>query len=126
MLSEFASLLQPARIALIAACLLLPTAASTEEQNIMDDKTLFMTITVQLKKADAEIAAQNWETANELIKQALTELDDRYVRSDVIDDSGMKLIAANIQEREGKLDNAVRSRRRTLAGRLELLKSKIQ
>jgi len=98
----------------------------SNNQIVMDDKTLYITIKVQLEKADAEITAQNWEAANKLLKQALVELGDRYTRSDTIDDSGMKLIAAELQEREGKPDNAAHVRRRILAERLEMLRSKIK
>ena len=101
-------------------------ATQMEGQAIMNDKKLFMTISAQLEKIDAEIAAQNWEAANKLLKQALAELGDRYTRSDTIDDSGMKLIAAELQEREGRLDNAAHVRRRILAERLEMLRSKIK
>jgi len=90
----------------------------------MNDKNLFMTISAQLEKIDAKITTQNWEAANKLLKQALAELGDRYTRSDTIDDSDMKLIAADIQEREGRPDNAAHVRRRILAERLELLGSK--
>jgi len=90
----------------------------------MDNKTLVITIQIRLEKADAEMAAQNWKEANKLLKQALVELGDRYVRSDTIDDSGMKLIDADILEEEGKIDRAARVRRRILAERLEMLKSK--
>ncbi|MDR2881503.1 MAG: hypothetical protein LBV29_06345 [Azoarcus sp.] len=96
------------------------------DQPIVDDKTLFISIKAQLEKVDTEIAAQNWEAASRLIRQALAELGDRYTRSDTIDDSDMKLIAADIQEKEGRLDNAANVRRRILAGRLEMLRSKIE
>jgi len=56
----------------------------------------------------------------------LVELGDRYTRSDTIDDSGMKLIAADNQEKGGSPDNAAHVRRRILAERLEMLKSKIK
>jgi hypothetical protein len=92
----------------------------------MEDRLCLMVIDAQLTKADAEIAAQNWETANKLLKQALAELGDRYVCPDVIDDTGMKLMAADLQEKEGKLDNAAHVRRRMLADRLEMLRSKTE
>jgi hypothetical protein len=98
----------------------------SNNQAILDDETLFITAKAQLEKADAEIAAQNWEAANKLIKQALAEVGDRYVRSDTIDETGMKLIAADSQEKEGRLDNAVRVRRKMLASRLEMLGRKIR
>jgi len=81
-------------------------------------------LTLQLEKIDAEIAVQNWEEANQQLKQALAELGDRYVCDDTIDDSDMKLLAADLQEKEGKSNNAATVRRRILAERLEMLKRK--
>jgi len=93
---------------------------------VMDDKTLYITIKAQLEKADAEIAVQNWEAANKLIKQALDELGDRYYCLEVEDDTGLKLIAADNQEKGGRPDNAAHVRRSMLAERLEMLRSKIK
>jgi hypothetical protein len=89
-----------------------------------EDKTLLKVLHAQLEKADAAIAAQLWEAADELIRQALAELGDRYVCPGTIDETGMKLIAADLQEREGKLDEAVRVRRKMLVARLEMLRGK--
>ena len=89
-----------------------------------DDKTLLKEIHAQLEKADAAIAAQHWEGADKLIRQALAELGDRYVCPGTLDETGMKLIAADLQEREGKLDEAVRMRRKMLVARLEMLRGK--
>jgi hypothetical protein len=96
----------------------------SDKQIIIDNATLFKIIKASLEKADAEIAAQNWETANELLKHTLAELDDRYVCLGAIDETGMKLITADLQEREGKLDNAARVRRKMLAARLEMFGKK--
>ena len=93
-------------------------------QIIIDDKTLLKVIHAQLENADAAIAAQHWEGADKLIRQALAELGDRYVCPGTIDETDMKLIAADLREREGKFDNAVRVRRKMLAARLEMLRGK--
>ena len=93
-------------------------------QIIIDDETLLKTINAQIEKSDVEIAAQNRKAADSLLKHALAELGDRYVCPGVIDETGMKLVAADLQEREGKLDNAVRVRRKMLAARLEIFRSK--
>ena len=119
-------------IVLVAVCI---TPANTacvecvvevEEETILDDKTLLMAIEAQMEKADAEIAEQNWETANQILQKALAELGRRYYRSDIIDDSGMRIIATDLLEKEGKLGDAARGRRETLAVRLERFRSKIQ
>ena len=98
----------------------------SNNQIVMNDKTLYTVIKAQLEKADVEIAAQNWEVANKIIKQAMGELGDHYYCPEIEDDTGLKLIEADIFEKEGKLDNAVRARRRILASRLEMLRSKIK
>jgi len=99
----------------------------TDNQAVMDDKTLYIAIKARLEKADVEIAAQNWESANGLVKQALAELGDRYSSPSLRDDSGMSLVIAEVQEKkEGKLDSAVHLRRDILAERLERLRSKIR
>ena len=89
-----------------------------------EDKTLLKVLHAQLEKADAAIAAQLWEAADELIRHALAELGDRYVCHDTIDETGMKLIVADLREKEGRLDNAVRVRRSMFAARLEMLRGK--
>lgn len=90
------------------------------------EKALLEKLTLQLEQADAEIAAQNWEAANKLLLQALDELGYRYLRSDIDDNSDMKLIEADIFEEAGRLDDAVRARRGILAERLEMFRGKIQ
>jgi hypothetical protein len=103
------------------------TVEINNNQNNMDDKTLFAKIKVLIEKADTERLAQNWKEANELLKQALAELGYRYMRENLRDDSGYRLVAADIQEFvEGKLDSAVRERRNVLVERLKLLERKIK
>lgn len=97
----------------------------SDNQTNVDDKMLFMKLQAQLEKADAERLTQNLEEANKLLKQALVELDYRYLHPSVFDDSGLKLIAVDIQEIEGNLNDAVRLRRRILANRLESLRRKM-
>jgi len=113
------------------ACLLLSCCHEKENKMcasplVKEDKMLHEKLTLQLEKIDAEIAVQNWEEANQQLKQALAELGDRYVCDDTIDDSDMKLLAADLQEKEGKSNNAATVRRRILAERLDMLKRKIR
>jgi len=111
----------------IVAHLPVTSCYQEKESKMADDKTLLLTTEAQLEKADAEMAVQNWEATNKLLKQALDKLGNRYICAghNVIDESGMKLIAADIQEKEGKLDNAAHVRRRILIIRLEKLRIKI-
>ena len=93
----------------------------------MDDKTLFIKTQGAFEKADVERLAQNWEVANNLLKQALDELGRRYARPSIIvlDDSGMYIAKANGLEREGKLAEAVNERRGILESRMEQLRLKV-
>jgi len=109
-------------IALCGIALLLAIVAVASGR--ADDKTLLATLQAKLEKADAEIAKQDWKAANELLNEALTDLGNRYYDPNVIDDSGMHLVAANMQEKEGKPDNAARNRRRILDSRMEMLREK--
>ena len=109
------------------ACVLLSCCHAKENKTMNNsDQMLLTNLTLQLEKADADIAAQNWEAANQQLTQALAELGSRYALPHTIDESGMKLIAANLQEKEGKPDNAARVRRKIFAERLEMFKSKTQ
>ena len=96
------------------------------DQPSKDDKTLLAEIQIQLEKADAEIEAKNWKLADELLKQALAELSDRYRSFNIRDDSGIRLVEAMIYEEEDKLDEAVQKRRIAVVERLEMFKKKIQ
>ena len=97
-----------------------------KDQTNIDDKILLIKIKEQLEKSDEERFEGNWKEANELLLQALAELGGRYYHpSSGTDDTGLKLIAANNQDKEGKLENAVRMRRRILSSRLDALRRKI-
>lgn len=80
---------------------------------------------VESLKADAEAAMRRhqWPSANLKLKAAIATLGDAYVQDDVADDTGMKLVTADIQEKEGRMSNAVIVRYMVLNARLALLKS---
>jgi len=96
------------------------------DQPVKDDKTLLIEIQTLLEKADAEIETKNWKLADDLLKQALAELSDRYLSFNMREDSGIRLVEAMIYEEEGKLGDAVQKRRIAVAERLEMLIKKIQ
>jgi len=93
----------------------------------MDDKTHFIETKGLLEKADVEINTQNWKAADELLQQALAGIRVRYDYTNRVSDSiSLKLVIAMRIEEEGRLDDAVRERRKILAERLEILTSKIK
>ena len=95
----------------------------SDNQIILDDKTLFIKIQEQFEKANSERLVENLEAANKLLKQALDELGNRYARE--ADESGDSIIKANSLEREGKLNEAVYLRRFVLEYRLEQFRIKM-
>lgn len=82
-----------------------------------------------IQKIEALVAAdkavkEEWAQANTLLKEGLDTLGDLYVSSDIVDDTGMKLVLASAKENEGSLQVAATIRRRVLATRLSLLREK--
>lgn len=75
-----------------------------------------------LLAADKAMESQNWVLANAELKRGLAVMGSRYVSPNVIDDSGMKLVLAGVEEQKGNVAKAVAIRRRILGERLELLR----
>jgi hypothetical protein len=89
------------------------------------DETLEKEVTALVKDANNAIERQDWTAASVLAKRGLAALGNRYNTPDIIDDTDMHLIAADIEEKEGHLQNAATNRCRFLASRLELFRRKI-
>jgi hypothetical protein len=87
---------------------------------LSETRAIQAAIQSSLRDADAAIGRQDWANANRLLLDGLKTLGDRYVSPTVIDETGMKLVAADSEERGGRLDNAAAMRRRILQTRLEL------
>ena len=86
------------------------------------NETLAKEVEAILKAAEQAIERQEWSLANALLKQGLDAVGDRYIVSNTIDDSGMKLVLAETEERKGALQTAAQIRRGVLASRLSLLR----
>ncbi|MDR2186570.1 MAG: hypothetical protein LBE62_00795 [Azonexus sp.] len=71
-----------------------------------------------IARASSDIEQGRWPEANALLKHGLDTLGDRHARSDIIDDSGMKQVAADDLERQGDLEKAARLRLKILEQRL--------
>lgn len=87
------------------------------------DKALLKEVDAIIRDADKAIAKQDWPTANGLLKRGIDKLGDHCHNADtdavVLDDSGLHLIAADIEEQKGHLQNAATNRRGILAERLD-------
>lgn len=81
-------------------------------------------ITSTLRGADHAIELSQWAAANVLLKRGLAEMGDRYARATTIDDSGMKLVLADMEDQKGNPQAASAIRRRVLAERLSQLREK--
>ena len=88
------------------------------------NQLLIQKIEALLVAADKAVKKEQWEQANTLLKEGLDTLGDLYVSSDIVDDTGMKLVLASAKENEGSLQVAATIRRRVLAARLSLLREK--
>ena len=78
---------------------------------------------VPLIQAASERA--DWPQANTLLKQAFEQLGERYQSPDVIDETGMRLVLADAQERAGAWPAATSIRSRMLETRLQMLQRKL-
>lgn len=73
-----------------------------------------------LRDAEAQLASGRYLLALEFCRSGLKELGDSYVTSEVEDDSGMKLIAADLPFKEGRIENAAIVTCRILKERFKL------
>lgn len=76
-----------------------------------------------MRQADAASAKQDWVAANDAWLKGLNTLGDRYASPDAVDDTGMRLVAAEAEERRGNLNTAATIRQRVLQTRLDLWRS---
>jgi hypothetical protein len=102
-------------VALCASVLMRPAVASAVDRQ---------EISLLLKDGESEILQNRFDEAITKCKAGLDALGNSYVRADVIDDTGMKLIVADISRRDGKFKNAASIYCGILADRYELFLSK--
>jgi len=95
-----------------------PIVTMTNKQALIDE----LNKTIAL--ANHEIEQKNWQQANLHIKSGVNTLGYRYLNPNIVDDSDMYLLEADVQERDGKLESATRQRLRTLQRRFELFQMK--
>lgn len=73
-----------------------------------------------LAGADRALALGDARTANAMLDTAIRVLGNRYHQPDMLDDTGMHLTLANIEQGKGKLRVAAGLKRNVLKERLEL------
>lgn len=72
-----------------------------------------------LRDGQTAITQNRFDDASDKCRAGLDKLGSAYIRTEVIDDTGLKLVAADILRREGKIENASTLCCRTLAQRFE-------
>ena len=78
----------------------------------------------RLRQVDEKIAAQDWVSANALIKKGFEVFGNCYFSPQLLDDTGMVLVMAAFNERNDP-GQAVLTRRNVLKDRYTLLQEKI-
>lgn len=109
----------------LLACSTPDVAMQSDEHPMSNSQELTQRIESLLQAADQAIQRTELKAANDLLKQALEELGDRYARPDTIDESGMRLVLAAAEEKKGELSKAANLRRGVLTRRLAALREKI-
>jgi len=72
-----------------------------------------------LAQGTSELAKKDFSAANKTIRRGLEVLGNSYSSDDVIDDTGLKLSAADYNDANGKHEIATEMRQRMLASRLK-------
>jgi len=98
------------------------TANKSKDSCMRDNKTL--EIERSIKLADEMIRDGDYQSADKLSKRTLELLGSEYYSQGTIDDTGMGLIAAQIQEDKGEFKSASLIRLKILKERYEMFKNK--
>lgn len=85
---------------------------------------LSQTIDAVLQQAEQAIQSQDWVKANALLKQGLAQMGSQYVMANTLDETGLKLQLAAVEESRGNPSVAANLRRRVLESRLTLYRQK--
>jgi hypothetical protein len=97
------------------------TIADETGANMITQKSPAEQADTAVKQAEHAFARENWLEANRLLKGGLQAIGDRYASADTIDDTGMKLVLADVEEQKGKLETAAHLRLGVLKARLSML-----
>ena len=77
-----------------------------------------------LRHANRQILAKQFAKANKYLEDGIKSLGDLYYMPNVIDDTGMMLTLAEIEEKDGHIETSANLRKNVLTSRLSLYKTK--
>ncbi|WP_346836424.1 hypothetical protein [Microbulbifer sp. SAOS-129_SWC] len=93
-----------------------------EVRECSGDVEIYNKASDQLSEADKAIIEKRYSDANKLLNEGLEAIGNRYFQDDIVDDTGMKLTLADLEEEGGKASVAAGIRRGVLSTRLEIFK----
>jgi PHD/YefM family antitoxin component YafN of YafNO toxin-antitoxin module len=76
--------------------------------------------------AEKRMREDKWEDANSILKHAWKELDHHYAMKKYIDDTGRKFSFAEVIEKRGRFEEAVKTRIGDFNARISMLKEKVE
>ena len=79
-----------------------------------------------LREGESLYASREYSKALDSCRRGLRILGDGYSSPDLMDDTDLKLFAATLREKEGRLDDAASVTCRVLRARYELWESRLQ
>jgi hypothetical protein len=92
----------------------------TAKENLMSTVDLKTLDTLVADATSAQKSAE-FETANSLLDDAVALIGDRYLRPNMIDDTGMKLALAKAEAKKGNLETAVALKKSVVESRRAIL-----
>jgi hypothetical protein len=101
-----------------------PASDAAPKSSVGTKMNLSQTIGAVLQQAEQAIQSQDWARANTLLKQGLDQLGSQYVMPNTLDETGLKLQLAAVEESRGNHQVAANLRRRVLESRLTLYRQK--
>ncbi|MNT17168.1 hypothetical protein D3C72_1523060 [compost metagenome] len=90
-----------------------------------DNHQLASQVEVLLDQAKIDISNEKWKDANESLQKGIELLGEQYLSQDIVDDTGMKLIVANMAASKGDWEAAATVKEKILFSRLQAFQSKI-
>ncbi|AZS49447.1 hypothetical protein DM558_01035 [Entomomonas moraniae] len=77
-------------------------------------------ITISFEKAKGYITDKEFKKAISLFDDGIKKIGNQYYSTDIQDDTGMKLILANAEEKKGNLERAAYLKRNVLEARIQI------
>jgi hypothetical protein len=99
-------------------------AARAEEKHIAPIPEIEHQTQKLLEAGESCMDQADWQCANDKLKQGIALLGDSYVDKHILDDTGQKLVIAQMQEKDGNLKTSANLYDRVLVSRLQVLRSR--